>query len=306
MPGTVEMELGGRGIALVPSVFVGREPSLHENPNHEDEMPRLILPAEDAGSARLWAALAIARIGAGRAGRPEPGGGAAEHRGRVHHHRAGPPGRHLARRGQPARLGAARGRPHRHPPPGQRGAARAHAARRGTAAGRLTGRAWYGTASEAPAFACTGSLLPRNRTRLRVDHRLWFPSSSIPSGPAGGKAFQPCLKPPGKTGLTADRIDRTRTTSRSVNNGHSGAVCCRLSAARPSSPSSARRRRSPPRNSRGGSACRWRRSAATCAGCGTGGCSSGSTAARSRSGPPRATSPPGAPCTRRASWPSPS
>ena len=55
MPGTVEMELGGRGIALVPSVFVGREPSLHENPNHEDEMPRLILPAEDARSARLWA-----------------------------------------------------------------------------------------------------------------------------------------------------------------------------------------------------------------------------------------------------------
>ena len=55
MPGTVEMELGGRGIALVPSVFVGREPSLHENPNHEDETPRLILPAEDARSARLWA-----------------------------------------------------------------------------------------------------------------------------------------------------------------------------------------------------------------------------------------------------------
>ena len=55
MPGTVEMELGGRGIALVPSVFVGKEPSLHENPNHEDEMPRLILPAEDARGARLWA-----------------------------------------------------------------------------------------------------------------------------------------------------------------------------------------------------------------------------------------------------------
>jgi DNA-binding transcriptional ArsR family regulator len=54
-PGRVEMELGGRGIALVPSVFVGRAPSLHENPNHEDEMPRLILPAEGAGRARLWA-----------------------------------------------------------------------------------------------------------------------------------------------------------------------------------------------------------------------------------------------------------
>jgi DNA-binding transcriptional ArsR family regulator len=55
-PGRVEMELGGRGIALVPSVFVGRAPSLHENPNDEDEMPRLILPAEGAGRARLWAA----------------------------------------------------------------------------------------------------------------------------------------------------------------------------------------------------------------------------------------------------------
>jgi DNA-binding transcriptional ArsR family regulator len=54
MPGNVEMELGGRGIALVPSVFVGKDPSLHENPNHEDEMPRLILPAADAGRARLW------------------------------------------------------------------------------------------------------------------------------------------------------------------------------------------------------------------------------------------------------------
>ena len=54
-PGQVEMDLGGRGIALVPSVFVGRAPSLHENPNDEDEMPRLILPAEGAGRARLWA-----------------------------------------------------------------------------------------------------------------------------------------------------------------------------------------------------------------------------------------------------------
>jgi DNA-binding transcriptional ArsR family regulator len=54
MPGNVEMELGGRGIALVPSVFVGKDPSLHENPNDVDEMPRLVLPAAD--SARLWAA----------------------------------------------------------------------------------------------------------------------------------------------------------------------------------------------------------------------------------------------------------
>jgi DNA-binding transcriptional ArsR family regulator len=54
-PGRVEMELAGRGIALVPSVFVGRAPSLHENPNDEDEMPRLLLPGEGAGRARLWA-----------------------------------------------------------------------------------------------------------------------------------------------------------------------------------------------------------------------------------------------------------
>jgi DNA-binding transcriptional ArsR family regulator len=59
-PGQVEMELGGRGIALVPSVFVGRAPSLHENPNDEDEMPRLILPAEGAGRARLWASRGLA------------------------------------------------------------------------------------------------------------------------------------------------------------------------------------------------------------------------------------------------------
>ena len=56
MPGNVEMELGGRGIALVPSVFVGKDPSLHENPNDVDEMPRLVLPAADTGGARLWAA----------------------------------------------------------------------------------------------------------------------------------------------------------------------------------------------------------------------------------------------------------
>jgi DNA-binding transcriptional ArsR family regulator len=56
MPRNVEMELGGRGIALVPSVFVGKDPSLHENPNDVDEVPRLVLPASEAGGARLWAA----------------------------------------------------------------------------------------------------------------------------------------------------------------------------------------------------------------------------------------------------------
>jgi DNA-binding transcriptional ArsR family regulator len=56
MPGDVELELRGQGIALIPSVFVGKNPSLHENPNDEDEVPRLILPAADdvIGRARLW------------------------------------------------------------------------------------------------------------------------------------------------------------------------------------------------------------------------------------------------------------
>lgn len=52
MPSHAEMHLDGRGLALVPSVFVGRNPSLHENPNDDGDVPRLILPAADA--ARLW------------------------------------------------------------------------------------------------------------------------------------------------------------------------------------------------------------------------------------------------------------
>jgi len=56
MPSHVELELDGRGIALVPSVFIGKDPSLHENPNDMDETPRLILPAADARGGRLWAA----------------------------------------------------------------------------------------------------------------------------------------------------------------------------------------------------------------------------------------------------------
>ncbi|HET9970657.1 MAG TPA: winged helix-turn-helix domain-containing protein [Streptosporangiaceae bacterium] len=54
MPSHVDMDLGGRGLALIPSVFIGRDPSLHENPNDEDETPRLILPAADAGRAWIW------------------------------------------------------------------------------------------------------------------------------------------------------------------------------------------------------------------------------------------------------------
>jgi len=54
MPSDLDMYLDGRGIALVPSVFVGKDLSLHENPNDCAEAPRLILPAADAGRARLW------------------------------------------------------------------------------------------------------------------------------------------------------------------------------------------------------------------------------------------------------------
>jgi DNA-binding transcriptional ArsR family regulator len=53
-PSHLDMELAGRGLAVVPSVFIGKEPSLHENPNDDDETPRLILPAADAGRAWLW------------------------------------------------------------------------------------------------------------------------------------------------------------------------------------------------------------------------------------------------------------
>ena len=81
MPGNVEMVLGGRGLALVPSVFVGKDPSLHENPNNMDEMPRLVLPAADAGGAR---------------------------RGRPHRHP--PPGRRGAARAHAARRGTAASR----------------------------------------------------------------------------------------------------------------------------------------------------------------------------------------------------
>jgi DNA-binding transcriptional ArsR family regulator len=53
-PSHLDMELAGRGLAVIPSVFIGREPSLHNNPNDEDETPRLILPAADAGRAWIW------------------------------------------------------------------------------------------------------------------------------------------------------------------------------------------------------------------------------------------------------------
>jgi DNA-binding transcriptional ArsR family regulator len=63
VPGQTELHLAGRGIALVPSVFVGQRPSLHEHLNDVQAAPWLVLPVADReiGPARLW-------------GRPRPGG----------------------------------------------------------------------------------------------------------------------------------------------------------------------------------------------------------------------------------------
>lgn len=56
VPGRAEMHLNGRGIVLVPSVFVGSSPGLHENPSDERAAPMLMLPVADDGTgrARLW------------------------------------------------------------------------------------------------------------------------------------------------------------------------------------------------------------------------------------------------------------
>jgi DNA-binding transcriptional ArsR family regulator len=63
VPGRIELYLEGRGIALVPSVFVGRAPRLHEHINDSKAAPWLVLPVADQGigHARLW-------------GGPRPGG----------------------------------------------------------------------------------------------------------------------------------------------------------------------------------------------------------------------------------------
>jgi hypothetical protein len=45
----IEMHLDGRGIELVPSVFVGKTPALHSDPNDERATPRLVLPMADDG-----------------------------------------------------------------------------------------------------------------------------------------------------------------------------------------------------------------------------------------------------------------
>jgi DNA-binding transcriptional ArsR family regulator len=56
VPGQTELHLAGRGIALVPSVFVGQRPSLHEHLKDVQAAPWLVLPVADEGiaDARLW------------------------------------------------------------------------------------------------------------------------------------------------------------------------------------------------------------------------------------------------------------
>jgi DNA-binding transcriptional ArsR family regulator len=56
IPGQGDMYLEGKGLMLVPSVFVGAGPTLHENPNKPMEPPRLIVPAGDSGIGHppLW------------------------------------------------------------------------------------------------------------------------------------------------------------------------------------------------------------------------------------------------------------
>jgi len=51
-----DVPLNGRGIALVPSVFVGQVPMLHTNPNDPTAVPWLMLPPIDnrAGLRHLW------------------------------------------------------------------------------------------------------------------------------------------------------------------------------------------------------------------------------------------------------------
>jgi DNA-binding transcriptional ArsR family regulator len=56
LPCDREVHLGGRGIALIPSVFVGKTPRLHLNPNDESTVPWLVMPLADGrnGHRRLW------------------------------------------------------------------------------------------------------------------------------------------------------------------------------------------------------------------------------------------------------------
>ena len=97
MPSQIDVHLGGRGIALVPSVFVDAMPHLHQHPIDPTAPPWLAPPPAEArfAQASLWAArrpreaaLAARSAATGpRCSAPSP---------RVHHYRAGRTGRHLA------------------------------------------------------------------------------------------------------------------------------------------------------------------------------------------------------------------
>ena len=56
LPSDHDMPLDGRGIALMPSVFVGQRPSLHTNPNDPTAAPWLVLPlvGDPARRRQLW------------------------------------------------------------------------------------------------------------------------------------------------------------------------------------------------------------------------------------------------------------
>jgi predicted transcriptional regulator len=56
MPSQIDMHLGGRGIALVPSVFVGMVPQLHRHPTDPTALPWLVLPPAEGrlAQASLW------------------------------------------------------------------------------------------------------------------------------------------------------------------------------------------------------------------------------------------------------------
>jgi Helix-turn-helix domain len=75
VPADYDVPLNGRGIALVPSVFVGQIPSLHQNPNDPAAVPWLVIPPADSrmhqrhlwGNPRSRGAALAALVGRNRA-----------------------------------------------------------------------------------------------------------------------------------------------------------------------------------------------------------------------------------------------
>jgi predicted transcriptional regulator len=75
VPVDYDVPLNGRGIALMPSVFVGQIPSLHQNPNDPSAVPWLVLPPADSrmeqrqlwGNSRPRGAALAALVGRNRA-----------------------------------------------------------------------------------------------------------------------------------------------------------------------------------------------------------------------------------------------